>query len=196
MTPVLIVGGVAALVVVWALLTFNALVRARNRVNEAWSGVDVQLKRRRDLVPNLVQAVEAYARHERATMDALTEARAAAAASTARVFRERAESRLSGALAAVHVAAESYPDLRASRGFLRLQAQLAEVEDDIAGARRIFNSNVQRYNELTQSFPSVGVARIAGFRGRQYFDVETSAERAVPPAAMGSGTHSGGIAAA
>jgi len=196
MTPVLIVGGVAALVVVWALLTFNALVRARNRVNEAWSGVDVQLKRRRDLVPNLVQAVEAYARHERATMDALTEARAAAAASTARVFRERAESRLSGALAAVHVAAEAYPDLRASRGFLRLQAQLAEVEDDIAGARRIFNSNVQRYNELTQSFPSAGVARIAGFRGRQYFDVETSAERAVPPAAMGSGTHSGGIAAA
>jgi LemA protein len=196
MTPVLIVGGVAALVVVWALLTFNALVRARNRVNEAWSGVDVQLKRRRDLVPNLVQAVEAYARHERATMDALTGARAAAAASTARVFRERAESRLSGALAAVHVAAESYPDLRASRGFLRLQAQLAEVEDDIVGARRIFNSNVQRYNELTQSFPSAGVARIAGFRGRQYFDVETSAERAVPPAAMGSGTHSGGIAAA
>jgi len=196
MTPVLIVGGVAALVVVWALLTFNALVRARNRVNEAWSGVDVQLKRRRDLVPNLVQAVEAYARHERATMDALTEARAAAAASTARVFRERAESRLSGALAAVHVAADAYPDLRASRGFLRLQAQLAEVEDDIAGARRIFNSNVQRYNELTQSFPSAGVARIAGFRGRQYFDVETSAERAVPPAGLGSGTHSGGIAAA
>jgi LemA protein len=196
MTPVLIVGGVAALVVVWALLTFNALVRARNRVDEAWSGVDVQLKRRRDLVPNLVQAVEAYARHERATMDALTEARAAAAASTARVFRERAESRLSGALAAVHGAAESYPDLRASRGFLRLQDQLAEVEDDIVGARRIFNSNVQRYNELTQSFPSAGVARIAGFRGRQYFDVETSAERTVPLADMRSGTHSGGIAAA
>lgn len=196
MTPVLIVGGVAVLAVVWALLTYNALVRARNRVNEAWSGVDVQLKRRRDLVPNLVQAVEAYARHERATMGALTEARAAASASTARVFREQAESRLSGALAAVHVAAESYPDLRASRGFARLQAQLAEVEDDIVGARRIFNSNVQRYNDLTQSFPSASVARIAGFRGRQYFDVETSAERAVPPAQMGSGTHSGGIAAA
>src|SRR5512134_1163069 len=138
MTPVLIVGGVAVLVVVWALLTYNALVRARNRVNEAWSGVDVQLKRRRDLVPNLVQAVEAYARHERATMEALTEARAAASASTARVFREQAESRLSGALAAVHAAAESYPDLRASRGFVRLQTQLAEVEDDIVGARRIF----------------------------------------------------------
>jgi LemA protein len=165
-------------------------------VNEAWSGVDVQLKRRRDLVPNLVQAVESYARHERATMEALTEARAAASASTARVFREQAESRLSGALAAVHAAAEAYPELRASRGFARLQVQLAEVEDDIVGARRIFNSNVQRYNDLTQSAPASLVARIAGFRGRQYFDVEMSAERAVPSAETGSGTHSGGIAAA
>lgn len=196
MTPVLIFAGVAALVVLWALLTYNALVRARNRVNEAWSGVDVQLKRRRDLVPNLVQAVEAYARHERATMEALTEARAAASASTARVFREQAESRLSGALAAVHAAAESYPDLRASRGFVRLQTQLAEVEDDIVGARRIFNSNVQRYNDLTQAPPASAVARIVGFRGRQYFDVETSAERAVPPSDTGSGARAGGLAAA
>lgn len=198
MTPVLIIAGVAALVLVWALLTYNALVRARNRVNEAWSGVDVQLKRRRDLVPNLVQAVEAYARHERVTMQALTEARAAAAGSTARVFREQAESRLSGALAAVHAAAEDYPDLRASRGFIRLQAQLAEVEDDIVGARRIFNSNVQRYNDLTQSAPASLVARMGSFGARQYFDVETSAERSVPAADAGAGrgTHSGGIAAA
>jgi LemA protein len=198
MTPVLIIAGVAALVLVWALLTYNALVRARNRVNEAWSGVDVQLKRRRDLVPNLVQAVEAYARHERVTMQALTEARAAAAASTARVFREQAESRLSGALAAVHAAAEDYPDLRASRGFIRLQAQLAEVEDDIVGARRIFNSNVQRYNDLTQSAPASVVAQMGGFGARQYFDVETSVERSVPAADAGAGrgAHSGGIAAA
>src|SRR5688572_4459216 len=116
-TPLLIAAGIAALVLLWGVLTFNALVRARNRVNEAWSGVDVQLKRRRDLVPNLVQAVEAYARHEQAIMTELTEARAAATASTSRVFREQAESRLSGALAAVNVAAEAYPDLRASRGF-------------------------------------------------------------------------------
>lgn len=196
MTPVLIVAGVAVLVLAWGLLTFNALVRARNRVNEAWSGVDVQLKRRRDLVPNLVQAVEAYARHEQETMTALTEARSAAAASTARVFRERAESRLSGALAAVHTAAEAYPDLRASRGFVRLQEQLTEVEDDIVGARRIFNSNVQRYNELVQAFPATIVAQMTGFRGRQYFDVETSTERAVPSARPEPGTQSGGIAAA
>lgn len=195
MTPLLILGGVAGLVVLWALLTFNALVRARHRVNEAWSGVDVQLKRRRDLVPNLVQAVEAYAHHERATMSALTEARSAAAASMSRVFRERAESRLSGALLAVTMAAEAYPDLRASGGFKRLQEELAAVEDDIAGARRIFNSNVQRYNELVQSLPAAGIARLCGFRGRQYFDVETSAERSVPSVSEG-GTVQGGIAAA
>ena len=140
----------------------------------------MQLKRRRDLVPNLVQAVEAYARHERETMSALTEARSAAAASTSRVFREQAESRLSGALAAVHLAAEAYPDLRASRGFSRLQAQLAEVEDDIVGARRIFNSNVQRYNDLVQSVPAAGWPAWPASAARQYFDVETSAERNVP----------------
>ena len=196
MTPLLIVAGVAALVVLWGVLTFNALVRARNRVDEAWSGVDVQLKRRRDLVPNLVQAVEAYARHEREMMTVLTEARTAAAGSRARVFREQAESRLSGALAAVHLAAEEYPELRASRGFARLQAQLAEVEDDIVGARRIFNSNVQRYNDLVQSAPAAGLARMAGFRGRQYFDVETSTERNVPSVAADDSAQRGGIAAA
>lgn len=197
MTPLLIAAGIAGLVLLWALLTFNALVRARHRVNEAWSGVDVQLKRRRDVVPNLVQAVEAYARHERDTMTALTDARRLAAASTSRVFREQAESHLSGALAAVHVAAEAYPDLRASRGFARLQAQLAEIEADIVGARRIFNSNVQRYNDLVQALPAAAIARLAGFRGRQYFDVYTSAERDVPNAAGAAGDERrGGIAAA
>jgi LemA protein len=197
MIPLLIVAGVAGLAGLWAALTFNALVRARNRVNEAWSGVDVQLKRRHDLVPGLVQAVEAYARHEQHTMAALTDARSAAAGSTARVFREQAESRLSGALAAVHVAAEAYPELRVSRGFGRLQEQLSEVEADIVGARRIFNSNVQRYNDLVQSLPAAGIARMAGFRGRQYFDVETSSERNMPSsAAEDVRARRGGIAAA
>jgi LemA protein len=197
MTPLFILAGVAVLIALWGVLTYNALVRARNRVDEAWSGVDVQLKRRRDLVPNLVQAVEAYARHERETMTALTDARATAAASVSRVFREQAESRLSGALVAVHLAAERYPDLRASRGFGRLQVQLAEVEDDIVGARRIFNANVQRYNELVQSLPASGLARMTGFRGRQYFDVETSAERNLPQVAAGEpAVRGGGIAAA
>jgi LemA protein len=195
--PLLILAGVAGLVLLWGVLTFNALVRARNRVDEAWSGVDVQLKRRRDLVPNLVQAVEAYARHEQKTMSELTQARSAAAASTSRVFREQAESRLSGALMAVHAAAEAYPDLRASRGFGRLQEQLAEVEDDLVGARRIFNSNVQRYNDLVQSVPAAAIARLAGYRGRQYFDVYTSAERSAPGAGSANAdVRSGGIAAA
>jgi LemA protein len=194
-TPLLIAAGVAGMVALWVALTYNALVRARNRVNQAWSGVDTQLKRRRDLVPSLVQAVEAYARHEQQAMSALTEARSAAAGSTARVWREQAESRLSGALAGVQVTAEAYPELRASRGFSRLQAQLAEVEDDIVVARRTFNSNVQRYNDLVQSLPAAGIARMTGFRGRQYFDVETSSERVVPTGAVG-GEARGGIAAA
>jgi LemA protein len=142
--------------------------------------VDVQLKRRRDLVPNLVNAVEAYAAHERKTLTELTEARADATAATGRVWRERCERRLTGALLAVNLAAERYPSLKSSTGFRELQVQLAEVEEDIVGARRIFNSNVQRFNDLVQMFPASLVAGYGSFTPRQYFDVETSSERAVP----------------
>ena len=196
MTPLLIVAGFALLLLLWGVLTFNALVRCRNRVDQAWSGIDVQLKRRRDLVPNLVTAVEAYAAHERSTLKELTDARADATAATGRVWRERCERRLSGALLAVHVAAEGYPELKASRGFQDLQHQLAEVEADIVGARRIFNSNVQRFNDLVQSFPAASIARLASFTPRQYFDVETSTERAVPSAQAEGGRVAGGPAAA
>ena len=196
MTPILIAAGVALLVLMWGVLTYNALVRARNRVDQAWSGIDVQLKRRRDLVPNLVTAVEAYAAHERRTLSELTEARTDAAAATGRVWREQCERRLSGALLAVNVAAEDYPELSASRGFQELQHQLAEIEDDIVGARRIFNSNVQRFNDLVQMFPASTVARFGSFTPRQYFDVETSAERAVPSSPIDSDELAGGQAAA
>jgi len=196
MTPLLIAAGFALLVLLWGVLTFNALVRCRNRVDQAWSGIDVQLKRRRDLVPNLVTAVEAYAAHERSTLEELTDARTDATAATGRVWRERCERRLSGALLAVHVAAEGYPELKASHGFQDLQRQLAEVEADIVGARRIFNSNVQRFNDLVRSFPAATVARLSSFTPRQYFDVETSTERAVPSAQVDGGRLSGGQAAA
>lgn len=196
MTPALIAAGLALLALLWGVFTYNTLVRCRNRVDQAWSGIDVQLKRRRDLVPNLVTAVEAYAAHERETLRELTDARADAAAATGRVWRERCERRLSGALLSVNVAAESYPDLKASRGFQELQHQLAEVEDDVVGARRIFNLNVQRFNDLVQTFPATSVARLGSFTPRQYFDVETSSERAVPSAAVGEGRLAGGQAAA
>lgn len=196
MTSVLIAAGLALLAVLWCVFTYNALVRQRNRVDQAWSGIDVQLKRRRDLVPNLVTAVEAYAAHERETLGELTDARADAAAATGRVWRERCERRLSGALLSVGVAAEAYPELKASHGFQELQHQLAEVEDDIVGARRIFNSNVQRFNDLVQTFPAASIARLGSFTPRQYFDVETSSERAVPSAAVDDGRLAGGQAAA
>lgn len=196
MTTVLIAAGIALLVLLWGVFTYNALVRSRNRVDQAWSGIDVQLKRRRDLVPNLVTAVEAYAAHERRTLSELTDARADAAAATGRVWREQCERRLSGALLAVTLAAEDYPELGASRGFQQLQRQLAEVEEDIVGARRIFNSNVQRFNDLVQTFPAASIARLASFIPRQYFDVETSAERAVPSARAEGGRLAGGQAAA
>ena len=196
MTLILIAVGAGLLVVLWGVLTYNALVRARNRVDQSWSGVDVQLKRRRDLVPNLVTAVEAYAAHERETLTELTDARTDAAAASGRVWRERCERRLTGALLAVNVAAESYPDLRASSGFRELQQQLIEIEDDIVGARRIFNGNVQRYNDLVQSFPASSVTRFGDFTPRQYFDVETSAERAVPKSSPGQDELPGGTVAA
>jgi LemA protein len=196
MTPLLLAAGAMLLILLWGVLTYNALVRSRNRVDQSWSGVDVQLKRRRDLVPNLVHAVEAYAVHERETLAEVTDARADAAAATGRVWREKCERRLSGGLLALSIAAEGYPDLRASTGFRELQKQLAEVEDDIVGARRIFNSNVQRYNDLVQMFPASFVAGFGNFTPRQYFDVETSVERAVPSASRGLTGLTGGKAAA
>jgi LemA protein len=182
MTPLYLAAGAAVLLVLWGVLTYNALVRSRNRVDQAWSGVDVQLKRRRDLVPNLVTVVEASAMHERQTLTELTEARADAVAAGSRVWREKCERRLTGALLAVNVAAERYPELHTSNAYRELQHQLADVEDDIVGARRIFNSNVQRFNDLVQAFPASFVAGFGSFTPRQYFDVETSVERSVPPA--------------
>jgi LemA protein len=197
MTLLLTAAGAVVLILMWAVLTYNALVRARNRVDEAWSGVDVQLKRRRELVPNLVHTVEAYANHERQVLEELTEARVDAAGASGRVWRERCERRLSGALLGVHVAAEKYPELRASTGFRELQHQLGEIEDDIMGARRIFNSNVQRYNDLVQMFPASVIAGFGSFTARQYFDVETSVERSLPASrSVEQGLSAGGIAAA
>ena len=196
MTPLFLAAGGILLILIWGVLTYNALVRSRNRVDQSWSGVDVQLKRRRDLVPNLVKTVEAYAVHERETLQEITDARSDAAAATGRVWREKCERRLSGGLLAVNVAAESYPELRASTGFRELQRQLIEVEEDIVGARRIFNSNVQRFNDLVQTFPASFVAGFGSFTPRQYFDVETSVERAVPSAGAGLKGLTGGKAAA
>ena len=160
------------------------MVKGRNKVDEAWSGIDVQLKRRHDLVPNLVETVKGYAAHERETLQSVTVARLAAVEAEEPAAVERAEARLSGALGGIHALAEAYPQLRASDSFQQLEAELAGIEDEIQAARRIYNSNVQRYNTRTQQFPTVVVAGVLSFAPRDFFEVEAPAERAVPQVAF------------
>jgi LemA protein len=184
MTGLYIVLGAAAVLVVWVVLAYNALVKARNKVDEAWSGIDVQLKRRHDLVPNLVETVKGYAAHERETLQSVTDARAAAVEASEPGAVERAEAKLTTALGAINALAEAYPQLRAAENFQRLQAELAGVEDEIQAARRIYNSNVQHYNTRTQQFPTLLVAGSLSFRPREFFEIEAPAERAVPRVAF------------
>jgi LemA protein len=171
MTFAYIAMGMGVAFLVWAALAFNGLVTAQNRVNESWSGVDVQLKRRHDLVPNLVETVRAYAEHERNVLHAVCDARDTAAAASGRRGRQAAEFGLSEAIADVRVFAERYPDLAASESFRRLQAQLSEVEGEIQCARRIYNSNVQLYDTRVRSFPGSLVRRLGGIRAMGYFEL-------------------------
>jgi LemA protein len=164
------------------ILINNSLIGARNKSDEAWSGIDVQLKRRHDLVPNLVETVKGYAAHEQQTLARVTDARAGAVAAENAPPRERAqaESALSSALGGIRAVAEQYPQLRAADNFMRLQAQLAEIEDEIQASRRIYNSNVQIYNTRMQVFPNSIVAARGGFQPREFFQIEVASEREVP----------------
>ena len=173
-----------ALVVLWAIVAYNSLVRSRNKVDEAWSGIDVQLKRRHDLVPNLVETVKGYAAHERETLQSVTEARQDAEAARGPEQAERAEAKLTSALGAINALAEAYPDLRAAENFQRLQAELAEIEDEIQASRRIYNSNVQDFNTRIQVFPTLLIAGPMSFTARRFFEIEVAAERAVPQVAF------------
>jgi LemA protein len=181
-TGAIIFLAVLALGAAWAVLAYNALVQSRNKVDEAWSGIDVQLKRRHDLVPNLVEAVKGYAAHEQQTLTNVTEARsrAMAADNAPPEHRAQAESGLSAALGGIRAVAEQYPQLRAAESFTRLQAQLAEIEDEIQASRRIYNSNVQIYNTRTQIFPNSIVAARGSFTPREFFEIEIASERDVP----------------
>jgi LemA protein len=155
----------------WAAFAFNRLVKAHNLVNESWSGVDVQLKRRHDLVPNLIETVAAYENHERTVLQAMRKAWQTASTSSGRRGRQAAEFDLSQAIADTHALGERYPDLRASEGFRRLQLQLAEVDSEIQYARRIYNSNVELYNSRVRGFPGALVRRLGGFRAMGYFEL-------------------------
>jgi len=180
----LVLAVLAVLAALWVVMTYNSFVRLRNKADEAWSGVDVQLKRRHDLVPNLVEAVKGYAAHESAVLTEVTEARAQAMSSFSPAERPAAEARLSSALDGIRVVAEQYPELKAQESFGRLQGQLAELEDQIQAARRIYNANVNAYNTVIQVFPSSLVAGNS-FTKRDLFGLDSPADRAVPVVTFG-----------
>ena len=183
MNAFLVLAGLLALIALWVVLTNNSFIRARNKVDEAWSGIDVQLKRRHDLVPNLVEAVRGYAAHESATLAAVTQARAAAMSAGTRAERGAAETQLTGALEGIRVVAEQYPELRAGENFRALQGELAELEDQIQASRRIYNANVNAYNTRIQLFPNTLVAG-RSFTARDLFQLDSPAERGVPAVAF------------
>jgi LemA protein len=172
-----IVLGVIVVFVLWIIMIYNQLVAMRQRVGQAFADVDVQLKLRHDLIPNLVETVKGYAAHERGTLEAVVQARNAAVAAQGPAQQAAAENMLTGALRQMFALAEAYPDLKANQNFQQLQAELSDVENKIAAARRFFNNSVQEYNTGIQQFPAALFAATLGFSQRTFFDV--GEERAV-----------------
>jgi LemA protein len=175
-----IVGAVIVLAVVYAIAVVNRLIRQRNIVREGWSGIDVQLRRRTDLVPNLVETVKAYAAHERGLFEEVATHRASSIAASDVGSRAAAERALAGSLGRLMALAESYPQLKANKNFLKLQAQLAMVEDQIQMARRYYNGAVRNLNISIRSFPETLLARALGFREEPFFELEGRAQATAP----------------
>jgi LemA protein len=184
---VIVIVAVVLLVLLWLVALYNRLVRARNRVDNAWAQIEVQLKRRHDLIPNLVEAVKGYAAHERGTFEAVTEARAAAQRAQGPAQAAQAEGILSQALGRLFAVAEAYPELKANQNFLDLQDQLRGTEDKIAVSRQVYNDTVLTYNNAIQTFPAVMIANSFGFTKREFFEVEDAGDREVPRVDFGVG---------
>lgn len=180
--PILyIVLAVVAAVVLWVVVTFNRFVAFKTRVQEAWSDIDVQLKRRYDLIPNLVETVKGYATHEREAFDAVTKARAAAIGAQTVADHAQAENMLSGALKSLFAVSEAYPDLKANTNFLELQRELSDTENKLQAARRFYNSVVQELNIAIQSFPSNVIGSAFGFKMADFFELGEGEEAAKQP---------------
>jgi LemA protein len=180
MVIVIIIVALLLLIGLIYVLVRNSLVNLNQRVGESWSGIDVQLKRRHDLVPNLVETVKGYATHERETFEKVTRARAAAMQASGPGEAGPAEGQLTAALGGLRVVAEQYPQLRATENFQQLQRQLSELEDEIQASRRIYNSNVQVFNTRVQQFPSSIPAKQMGYTEKQYFEITEPTEREAP----------------
>lgn len=172
----------AILVVVFLFVvsTYNGFIRRRNIVDEGWSGIDIQLKRRSDLVPNLVETVKGYAEHEKTTFEEVVTLRNRASAAISVTDKSQAESALSSGIGKLFALAENYPQLRANENFKKLQDQLSEIEEQIQFARRFYNGAVRDYNIAVQSFPGNLLAGLTGFSPRSFFQLEDAAERTLP----------------
>ena len=180
-----IVLGIAVLAALWAVSVYNGLVRRKNMVAEAWSGIDVQLKRRSDLIPNLVETVKGYASHERSTFDELAKLRSQAGTQDI-AQRAQTEAAITAAIGRIMAVAENYPELKASANFQSLQTDLAGIEDQIQLARRYYNGTVRDYNVTIQQFPSNVVANMGGFTPAQFFQLENAADREAPKVSFGT----------
>ena len=180
MVWVIVIVVVLVLLAVAAIWLYNNLVRLRNRVDNAWAQIEVQLKRRWDLIPNLVETVKGYAAHERETFEAVTNARVSAQKAEGPAETAQAEGILSQALGRLFAVAEAYPELRATENFQELQAQLSDTENKVAVSRQVYNDTVLTYNNAIQTFPGTLFAGPFGFTKREFFDVEDAAQREAP----------------
>jgi LemA protein len=177
-----IVLGVIVLIGLWLVMTYNGLVSLRQRCRQAFSDIDVQLKQRHDLVPNLVETVKGYAAHEKGTLEAVVKARNAAISAHGPAAQAAAEGALQGALRQLFALAEAYPDLKANQNFQQLQTELSDLENKIAAARRFFNNTAAEYNSTRESFPAVLFAQSMGFGPQEFFNLEEGERKAVQSA--------------
>jgi LemA protein len=172
--------GIVIIIAVYALLAYNSLVRQKNRAQEAWSDIDVQLKRRHNLIPNLIETVKGYASHERATLDSVTQARTQALAATTPAQHAQAENALSSTLKSLFAVSEQYPDLKANTNFLELQRELSDTENKIQASRRFYNGVVRDFNTAIETIPTNIIASLFHFTQREFFELDDEADRAVP----------------
>ncbi|PIV31918.1 hypothetical protein COS33_00615 [Candidatus Wolfebacteria bacterium CG02_land_8_20_14_3_00_37_12] len=172
LNPTNIILTILVVVVLWLVFTYNGLIRRRYRVKEAWSDIDVQLKRRYDLIPNLVETVKGYAAHEKDAFEKVTQARATALGAQTVHDKEAAENVLTSALKSIFAIAEAYPQLRAVESFVKLQDELSDTENKIQAARRFYNGNVMEFNTKTETFPTNLIAGIFGFKKEEFFQLQ------------------------
>ncbi len=182
---IIIIGVLFLLALAWVIVNYNRMARLRQHIAESWSDIDVELKRRYELIPNLVETVKGYAKHEKQVLEEVTALRNKAVASTGRAASQAVdESALLIAMGKLFAVIENYPQLKADTSFLALQKELANTEDRVAASRRFFNGNVREMNQLTQTFPTNLLASTFGFQSGDYFELDNAAERVVPHVGM------------